>query len=317
MMVGSFERAFFFSHLRRAIAVVATVCCVAGCPDSEGARDERAGDAGPRDVGMDDGASGRATHTGLISIQDISIANVPAAGRALTVNILFNAARAPDYEEQPGALTGCKAWSYDLAKEPIPALEDHGAVRVSGVEGGPLDCRFESGRGYVCPPATGTRLSAVAVQLTPGAGSAFAFPETTLAAGDPFVLDDANTARLTNVPVNGDPVILGCASCGKADATIVRLTTTDADVSQLPPVAMPAPKKRFVEIFCATLGGDSITMPSVVMDFVKEAHAASPITRVRTAFMRDGFTVHTNAPPRAPNRTILVAGRAILGFTRP
>jgi hypothetical protein len=38
------------------------------------------------------------THTGLISIQDVSIANQPAAGHGLTVTALFTPWAAADYE---------------------------------------------------------------------------------------------------------------------------------------------------------------------------------------------------------------------------
>ena len=268
-----------------------------------------------------DAPSLRPTHAGLVSVQDIRIANLPAAGHGLTVSVLFNAARAPDYEEKPGALDGCRAWSYDLTEEAAPPLEDHGALALKGLDGGPLTCRFVKDRGYLCPTASGTgsatltaaesgvsrvtlttsalgaadvgrylnlrgattsgnsgafailgvsgpteasllhpRATAesfaatfsvlagagpvpndlsqpfksggpVAMALAPSGGAAFAFPETSLQPGEPFTLDDASAARIAAVPVTGAAMTLGCASCGKADGTTVRITTTDADVT--------------------------------------------------------------------------------------
>jgi hypothetical protein len=53
------------------------------------------------------------------------------------------------------------------------------------------------------------------------------------------------------------------------------------------------------------------------MELVRAANAVSPITRIRTAFMRDGMAVSTSKAPRPPNTTYLVTGHGLLGFTKP
>jgi hypothetical protein len=413
-----FERAWSSPWSARIAIVLASSVFVLGCPmdDDPAAPPGDPGalpDAGPTvDAAPDapvaaDAPSLRPTHSGLVSVQDISIANIPAAGHGLTVNVFFNAARAPDYEEKPGELGGCRVWSYDLAQEPVPPLEDHGAIRLTGADGGPLTCTFAKGRGYVCPTSSGAATATLTaaengttkvtlaksafgaadlgryldlrgattvansgtfailgapsptdaillnpraaaesfeatftvlagagpvpndlshpfksgapltIALTPSAGSAFAFPDTTLQPGEAFTVDEASGARIMAVPVTGEAMTLACGTCGKADGSIVRITTTDADVSAVSPAAMPDPKKRYVEISCVGVGTGSITVPAPAMTFLRKAHEASPITRIRTAFMRDGLASLVDAPPRAPNRVSLVAGRGLLGYTKP
>ncbi len=376
----------------------------AGAPSS--VSDAADAPQGPREAdGSDASSAARPTHTGLVSVQDISIANLPAAGHGLTVNVFFQAARPPAFEETPGDVTGCRAWTYDVATAPPPADEDHGAIALAGVRGGPLTCRFAPGRGYVCPTAAGSAVIAleaasggaarvsvvgasftaadvgrylavtgatgapnngafaivaapsstelvignprataetftstytvlagagpvpndvyepfdgntpVHVGLTPGGGHAFDAMDVALAPGAAFELDGPSRAKLVEVPVTGESLTLACEACGKADGTIVRLSTTDGDVAGLSPVAMPAPKRKSVEIQCVALGTGTVTVPAAAMALVRAANDASPITRVRTAFMRDGLAVRSNEAVRAPNRIALAVGRGVLGFT--
>ncbi len=399
--------------IRHVLASVIIVSCAAltGCPmeDEEAAPpaprdDPKPDDPKPADPKPEDPkpADPKPTHSGLVSIQDITIANAPQAGHGLTVNVFFNALRAPDYEEQPGQITGCKGWSYDLAKEKPPALEDHGTIALTGITGGPLACVFDPARGYVCPTAKGNaevvatsavdgaatytlkdaklgsadfgrylvlsgsgsganngafaivevksptevvlanpRAAAetfsasftvlagagptpgdryrpfeenakVGIGLAPRAGGAFSFADVALTPGQEFTVDDASRARLMSMPLDGAPVTLGCTNCGAADGTVVRITTTDADLTGLSPAAMPNATKRFVEISCVALGTGSITIPAPAMKLLEDANDASPITRVRTAYMRDGLAV-----AGAPNRVAFAVGRGLLGFTTP
>ena len=122
---------------------------VAGCPEDEAT----AAPHKPRPRAR------AATHAGLISIQDISISGLPQAGHGLTVQAFFTPARAPDFEQQPGAVFGCKVSAYDLATEPLPAEGDQGRLRIDGIEGGQISCGFVAGRGYVCPRPVAPRRS--------------------------------------------------------------------------------------------------------------------------------------------------------------
>jgi hypothetical protein len=106
------------------------------------------------------------THTGLISIQEASIPALPAAGHGLSVRIDLNqVTRAPDFEEVPGQLAGCRAWLYDMAQDPPPSASgDEGRITISGTEEPvPQGCVFEPG-GYVCPAG---RLDLRGAHVTP------------------------------------------------------------------------------------------------------------------------------------------------------
>ncbi|AGP39742.1 hypothetical protein [Sorangium cellulosum] len=415
-----------------AAAIAAAGCCANPSDDSHagsggspasagsggsGGSDGTGASGGGGGSGGDGGGGGAGgsvapTHAGIISIQDVSILGAPQAGHGLTVQILFTAAKAPSYEEAPGQLTGCKAWMYDVQDDPPPPLTDQGAVTISGLTGGTLDCRFQ-GNGYVCPAHSGTgeasvtpgttgtaayvlrgaALSAddvgrylrvngaataanngafpivavessetaivanpraaeeafvadhvvlagagpvpnnpidpiasgdeVVVGIEPGGAMAFEFPDLgPIAAGGEFQLDAASQSILGAVPLDGAPMTLGCAgeggSCGAAQGTLVRITSTDGDVEGASPFAMPPPRGKQVEIQCVTLGGDgSITVPAEAMKLLQEAHQASSITRIRTAFMREGVASATNPEPQPRNTAHVLAGHGILGFASP
>lgn len=350
------------------------------------------------------------THTGLVSIQDMSIAGLPQAGHGLTIQIGFTAARPPTYDEKPGQPTGCKAWSHDVATNPPPPPTDQGELRVDGLQGGAFTCKYEAAAGYVCPlssrssqvvitpgengaatfvdagasftagdigrhvrvrgassnagvfpivavpsattavifapaaqaedatldydllagagptpgnpndPIAGTE--AITVSLVPGGGGAFHFPAAgPIVPGGAFTPDDASAALLRAVPIDGSAFTLGCSgaggTCGAAALTVVRVTTTDADVTGLSPAAMPPPVRRMVDVLCAELGDAPLTVPAEAMALIAEANAASPVTRIRTAFMREGFALVQNAAPEAPNPARILVGHGVLGFTSP
>lgn len=271
---------------------------------------------------------GTATHTGLVSVQDITIANLPAAGHSLTVNAFLTRLVAPDYEELPGQVTGCRAWAYDRVDKPPAAQEDHGLLTIDGVRGGPLACPFSSERGsYACPtlatpaPAPATEAlvhdTGVTISLAPRADAAFDRVEAKLTPGAAFTLDDATSTAVQALPLDGQSVSLSCKECGTADVTIVRITTTDGDLTGASPVAMPLPRAKSVEIQCVALQGNTVVVPAAAMKVLADTHRLSPATRVRTAFMRDGLSLVTNQPPRAPNQLVLAVGRGVLGFTTP
>lgn len=270
-----------------------------------------------------------ATHTGLVSVQDITIANLPQAGHSLTVNAFLTRLVAPDYQEFPGQVTGCRAWAYDRLEKPPAAQEDHGVLTVAGVQGGPLNCSFSVERGtYACPalPAPGQAApttaalvheTGVTISLAPNGEGAFDRVEATLTPGAAFTLDDATNRTLQHLPLEGQPVSLSCSDCGSADVTIVRITTTDGDLTGATPVAMPAPKAKSVEIQCVAMGGSTVVIPAAAMKLLADTHRLSPATRIRTAFMRDGLRLVTNQPPRAANQLVLAVGHGVLGFTTP
>jgi hypothetical protein len=275
-----------------------------GCPGSDAPV--------PTDAGL------VATHSGLISIQDVAVVG-SSAGHALTVQATFNAVRRPDYEEKPGQPDGCKGWSYDLTRERVPAPEDHGWLSITGLKERDLRCAFDSGRGYACPgtgPVVGSPfLPAVPVRVELEPGKAFVLAPVEIVPGTAFELQAASQQAIVALPFAEPALTLDCASCGEAAVTIVRVTTTDAPIEGLGPTEMPAPQKRYVELSCANVAGTAVTIPGPALDLLRRAHAAAPLTRIRTAYMRDGLAQLVSAPPGPPNRAIVAVGHGMLGFT--
>jgi hypothetical protein len=167
------------------------------------------------------------------------------------------------------------------------------------------------------PIADGER---VTFGMTPGGGGHFDFPDTEVVAGGAFRPDDATLALLRDLPIGDDAITLRCdgagGDCGVADATLMLLRTSDGDTAGISPFALPPPSHRHVEIVCAVTGGDgSITIPAEAMALVAAAHAASPITRIRLAYMHDGVALARNPYPAAENLVRIGLGHGYIGFT--
>jgi hypothetical protein len=392
--------------LRLRLLAALNFALLGACPSDDSVAD-RARE--PRMRTTESAAPAPPTHSGLISVQDVSIANLPQAGHGLTVQSFFLQVRKPDFEEQSGVF-GCKVSAYDVASGDIPHETDQGTLKIGGIAGGEIRCGYVKGRGYVCPTASGTAPVEVAadggrttyafrgvtltaadvgrylqvsgasqasnngafailalsgsgaalvanpaataekfdasytivagagptpkdlyspfeaetkviVALEPGGDGDFDAFEVEITPGAVWKPDQESAARMVAVRPDGEAVTLSCegegGDCGVAAVSIVRITTTDADVTGLSPTAMPPAKKRAVEIQCAAADTGTIRVPAEPMKYLKEANEASPITRIRTAFMRDGYAFANNQGPRAANSTVVVAGRGVLGFSTP
>jgi hypothetical protein len=147
-------------------------------------------------------------------------------------------------------------------------------------------------------------------------------PAGPIVAGEPFVVDTATAGLLDAFPFDGAAVTLGCSgsggTCGKADLTVVRLTSTDGDTTGLSPFAMPPPVSKQVDLLCATFAVEgNLVVPEGAIALLQNADAVSPITRIRTALMREGYLLVENDPALAPNQVRMLAGHGILGFTSP
>ena len=122
--------------------------------------------------------------------------------------------------------------------------------------------------------------------------------------------DAETTELLSHVDPGARELRFGCqgpgGDCGRAAVTIVRITTTDADVSSLPATAMPPSEGSAVEIQCAQDSG-TIRVPSQALKFLRDVR----ITRIRAAFMRDGYAFAQSGP----DRSTIVAGHGVIGFT--
>jgi hypothetical protein len=160
----------------------------------------------------------------------------------------------------------------------------------------------------------------VVIGIAPGGGMAVDFPDTApIDPGDAFELDAAGEAVIGAVPIDGSAFSVGCdgegGRCGESFASIVQLETTDADLAGSSPFALPPAADKTVVIQCATLGEvGRVDIPAGATALLRRAHEARPITRVRLAFMRNGFALATGSGPR-PVPVRVVVGHQIVGFT--
>jgi hypothetical protein len=190
---------------------------------------------------------------------------------------------------------------------------DYTVVAGGGAAGLPLDAPNDPVRDQ----------DQIVIGIEPGGEMHFDFPDTAaIDAGDAFTLDSASDAILSAIPIDGEPFSLGCSgeggSCGEAFASIVQLETTDGDTGGASPFALPAAVDRKVIISCATLGEiGRVDVPAGAAALLRAADQATSITRVRVAFMRDGFQLATNPPPLPANPVRIVAGHQVVGFTDP
>jgi hypothetical protein len=95
------------------------------------------------------------THTGSISVQDISIQNDPELGHGLQVSVSLTPLDtvAPVYDDTGGGLTGCTVHVYDLGAGQIPPItSDEGAISITGAASVQIPpCTFVSAAvGYAC-----------------------------------------------------------------------------------------------------------------------------------------------------------------------
>jgi hypothetical protein len=163
--------------------------------------------------------------------------------------------------------------------------------------------------------------SEVHVALEAGGGKDFDAFEVAIMPGSAVTPDRETAERITHIEPTAAELRLSCegegGDCGAAAATIVRISTTDGDIRGLSPAAMPRPVKRAVEIQCAFLDSGTVVVPARAMAYLRAAHDASPITRIRTAFMRDGFAFAKNGAGRPDNRTTIVVGHGVIGISNP
>jgi hypothetical protein len=163
----------------------------------------------------------------------------------------------------------------------------------------------------------------VTVGLHPRAGMPFQFPATApIPGGGSFTLDPASDRTLAEMPVDGSAFSIGCGgpggTCNPAEVSILRILTTDAPTTNLTAFAMPPAAKHQLEISCAEVGGDGVVdVPPEVSRYLQIAHQQGPLTRIRTAFMRNGYALATNPPPLPQTPVRIVVGHQILGFRDP
>jgi hypothetical protein len=190
---------------------------------------------------------------------------------------------------------------------------DYTVLAGGGAPGVPLDSPLD--------PLRDT--DEVVIGIEPGGERDLDFADTApIDVGDAFTLDAASDPVIGAIPVDGSPFSIGCSgeggSCGQAFVSIIQLETTDGDTTGAPPFALPPSVDRKVIITCATPGESGrVDVPAGAAELLRAADQATPITRIRVAFMRDGFQLATNPPPLPPSSVRIVAGHQIVGFTDP
>ncbi len=265
-------------------------------------------------------ASGRAAAT--VTPMDAPAALYDLAGLALSGDDIGRHLRIAGDAEHPG-----NDGSFPILAVPAPTSA---VVANAAAAAGAFDASYTvvAGAGAAGLPLDSPRDPVrdddrVTIGIDPGGRMDLDFPDTApIDAGDAFTLDAASDAVLGAIPVDGSAFSIGCSGaggeCNDAFASIIQLETTDGDTAGAPPFALPPSADRKVIITCASLGASGrVDVPAGATALLAAAHRASPITRVRVAFMRDGFQQVSNPPPLPPNPVRIVAGHQIVGFTDP
>lgn len=259
-------------------------------------------------------------HTGTLSTGG-TIAAGPMAGLATLTDAdtTFNAANTANrYVNISGATNAANNGTFPIVAlggantivyanpafvaEAIPATGAH--INLAGV--GPTPSAAD--------PGFLDNASALSFALTPGGGNHFqAFTASTGAGsiGDDFNMPMAERIKLNAIPTANAAFTITCGGdaqnpCGTASGSLLNVVTTDAPIGAgVSPFALPAPVTKRVQIRCAQLGSESITVPAAYM----AALGASGFTRIQTTFMRP--TLMSGGPATVN----ALSGHAIIGFT--
>lgn len=127
--------------------------------------------------------------------------------------------------------------------------------------------------------------------------------------GDTFRLDGDSTYRIANVPADSSEFSFACSTCGTADVTLLRISTTDAPVEPAPAPrsTFPPPIAKAVHIRCLVTGPDPVTVPAAASEFIRRSGAS----RIRTAYVR------ANRSSALSGTVSVYAGHGAVGFTNP
>jgi hypothetical protein len=133
--------------------------------------------------------------------------------------------------------------------------------------------------------------------------------------GNDFQVDTATEAVLTNFPMDGNEITVGCngegGDCGRATASAINIETTDAPIDPDAPslgmeVGLPPPIAHSWQVFCIFLTG-RVVIPKTASEYI----ANSGATRIRTIFIR----AESKAIIQEDATMNIVAGHGIGGFT--
>lgn len=184
--------------------------------------------------------------------------------------------------------------------ETIPAAGFH--INLSGV--GPTP-------GAIDP---GFLLDTASVDFVKAAGGGdhiAAFTATTTAGGsvgDDFTLPLADLNALNALPRDGSAFTISCPTCvtpAGGSGTLINIVTTDAPTAGLSPFSLPAPVTERVQVRCAALGQNAVTVPAAYSAFLMRAG----ITRIQATLIRPTLM------GGGPSSVTSISGHAIVGYT--
>ena len=131
--------------------------------------------------------------------------------------------------------------------------------------------------------------------------------------GNEFTLDDTNANLLRNIPTNGTGFTISGGAADTAGGAVLNIVTTDTALPQgASPFTFPTPTAKRVNVRCAVLGNNTITVPDAVAAFLTPAMSGR--TRVQATFVRATLGIPTPSPT---NSVTPIAGHAVVGFTTP
>lgn len=151
----------------------------------------------------------------------------------------------------------------------------------------------------------------VMVELTAGGDGTFTDFMLDNGVGDSFTPTDDTSAIISDLPLDGTAFTIACdgagGTCNQAMANGLLITTTDGDVTGLPPFVLPPPVTKAVSLVCLQPGGGTVNVPADASAFLMNSGA----TRIRAVFVRANVLSVTQ-PDGALD---MGAGHAIAGFT--
>jgi hypothetical protein len=155
--------------------------------------------------------------------------------------------------------------------------------------------------------------SRVMAHLTAGGDGTFEDFDLDANIGDSFTMDDDTAAILSDLPLDGSAFSVSCegtgGTCNQAMANGLIISTTDGDVTGLPPFALPAPATKATTLICLQPGGGTINVPAAASAYLMNSGA----TRLRAIFIRANVLTET----QSDGALDFGAGHAWAGFTTP
>lgn len=187
-----------------------------------------------------------------------------------------------------------------------------GPAGITNEETGTATFQVLAGFGPALQPDPVPDDARVMAHLTAGGDGTFTDFDLDVEVGDSFTPDDDTAAIISDLPLDGSAFAFSCSgtggTCNQAMANGLLVTTTDGDVTGLPPFVLPAPTTKAVVMVCLQPGGGMVSVPADASAFLMNAGA----TRIRAVFVRANVLSSVQADASVD----VGAGHALAGFTQ-